>query len=97
MNVFCYPALVGRNPIFGALLGREARHHRGVTSGHDNFDAKCRVLLRNDPIGRSSMRMFFRHTLNIGPGYGNASAPCWELRNLRSDSAFWMHPAVGMP
>jgi hypothetical protein len=87
MNVFRYPALVLCNPIFSALLGCETCHHRGVTSRHDNFNAICRVLLGDDTIASSSMRMFFRHALNMVSGGCNASPPLSGTRECEAKMA----------
>jgi hypothetical protein len=64
-GILYYPPLIIRNPSFGYLFGGEACHDRGIASGYVNFNSKGQVLLRNDPIGRFRMWMFFRHDLNM--------------------------------
>lgn len=64
-DVLYHPPLVIGDPGFRYLLRGEARHDCGKTSWDADFNAKGQVLLRNDPIGSSYVRMLFRHILNM--------------------------------
>ncbi len=64
-HILSHAALVIGDPIFCDLLRCEALHHRRITSGHHNLNCVGHVLLRNNPIRRAGMRMFFCHTPNM--------------------------------
>jgi hypothetical protein len=72
-DVLCYPPFIIGYPSFGHLFrGKTCNHCRG-TSRHIDFNAKGRILLRNDLTGSARVRMFFRHAINMVSGCANAN------------------------
>ncbi len=78
-GVLCHAPLVICDPSFCCLLCSEARHRRGVITGHGNFNSIGQVLLRNNPIGSPGMRMFCWHACNMVIDCRNAKS-CPECR-----------------
>jgi hypothetical protein len=93
-SVLRYLALMICNPSLRYFLCSKARHQRGESARHEDFNSIGRVFLRQNPIGSAGMRMFFCHRPYMVYDRWNAKNTldhklCEALRRLR---ASWPPP-----
>ena len=85
-DILRYPALMICNPSLRNFLCSEARHQRGVTTGHDH--SVGRIFLSDDPVGSAGARMFSCHVLHIVFDCGNAKMALGQPSGARIMNRF---------